>query len=66
MKEVNAKNDVKKKLGSELIETLDQLYYQTYRIERLYFEQNIRDHYKELSSLLGLTLVKSETTPQGQ
>lgn len=66
MKEVNAKNDVKKKLGSELIETLDQLYYQTYRIERLYFEQNIRDHYKELSSLLGLTLVKPKTTPQGQ
>lgn len=61
MEGVNAKEDVKKILGSDLIETLDQLYHQA---ERSYFEYILKDQYKELLPLLGFTMMK--TTLQGQ
>lgn len=51
------KGDVKKILGKNLIETLDELHYDTYVLNKNRFENNHRSDYEDLKKVLGFNLV---------
>lgn len=54
----HAKVNVRKELGKELIEILDQLQYNYYLIDKAGFDKEVGNGYIALKKLLGYTLIE--------